>query len=161
MLIKEKTRWNQLKTNTRFRELWKGRKKWITVVSVSCCTWLLCSTQWISHDLRNADMPKEPHFFLPCHSMSEFFRLTTYIIDCSYSCAQVSFLKCQKFPWRWNFGFRELKTQAHRKRSNSDTLTLEIEINVTFQDHALENYLSTVDHFVAIRCSNAQKFWVS
>lgn len=37
MLIKEKTRWNQLKTNTRFRELWKGRKKWIT----RCVSFLL------------------------------------------------------------------------------------------------------------------------
>ena len=80
-----------------------------------------------------------------------------HIIDCFCSCAKESFLK---YRCKWNIGFRESKTQAHRKWSNSDTLTLEIEINVTFQDHTLENYLKTVDHYDAIRCSNTRILWI-
>ena len=157
-------------------------------MSVSCCTSLLLLsllprsdkfdqkksyTQWISEVPRRAEMPKHcqnsPHLF-SLHFITQSYCFLTIqrlnslgerlIIDCFYSCAQESFLKDRKFPWKWNFGFRELKTQAHRKRSNSDTLTLEIEINVTFPGHALENYLWTVDHFVAIRCRNTRKFWI-
>ena len=83
-----------------------------------------------------------------------------HIIDCFYSCAKESFLKYRKFPCKWNIGLRELKTQAHRKWSNSDTLTLEIEINITFQEHTLENYPKTVDHYDVVRCSNTQIFWI-
>ena len=157
-------------------------------MSVSCCTSLLLLsllprsdkfdqkksyTQWISEVPRRAEMPKHCqnsshlfslHFITQSYCFLTIQRLNSLgerlIIDCFYSCAQESFLKDRKFPWKWNFGFRELKTQAHRKRSNSDTLTLEIEINVTFPGHALENYLWTVDHFVAIRCSNTRKFWI-